>query len=69
MSKYADLRCQIADLEKELEVERSHNKKLMEEVRWHGWQILAKDKEIEELKDMLKKVGEKMNGKDDSNAD
>ena len=54
MSRYADLRWKIADLEKELEKAEHFNELAMKHVCGMARQIDAKDAEIKELKALLK---------------
>ena len=60
MSKYADLRWKIADLEKDLEKERNFSERMVEELRKLDRKLRAKDNEIEELKALLKSISEKV---------
>lgn len=60
MSKYADLRWKIADIEKDLEKERNFSERMVEELRKLDWKLRAKDNEIEELKALLKSISEKV---------
>ena len=66
MSRYADLRFKIVDLEKELEREKAHSNRLFERLRTLGLTIVARDKEISNLKGIIHKLCEKLGGKDDS---
>ena len=60
MSKYADLRWKIADLEKALEKERNFSERLVEEMQKQEWKLRARDNEIKELKALLHSISETM---------
>lgn len=61
MSRYADLRWKIADLEKELEEEKIYNRKLLTQLNLYYRQLYEKEKDFEVLKD---KALENMRTKD-----
>lgn len=56
MSKYADLRWKIADLEKALEEEKIYNKKLREDIEQYIRLLYARDNEIKELRQVISAV-------------
>ena len=57
MSKYSDLRWKIADMEKALAEEKAYSKGLRKDLERYVWQIYEKDKEINELVEMVKRLG------------
>ena len=59
MSKYADLRWRIVDLEKALETEKTINKRYKQDLEVYVWRIHEQDKEIERLSELVAKLGEK----------
>lgn len=63
MSRYADLRWKVVDLEKELEREKAHSNRLYERLRMLDLEIVSKDKEIDNLKGIIHKLCEKLGGK------
>ena len=63
MSKYADLRWKIADLEKKLEEEKIINKRYQQEISNLLFQIYDKDKECEEMASVIKRLGADSEGK------
>lgn len=56
MSRYADLRWKIADLEKELEAEKTYSRKLLKDMERYILMIYQKDKDIEMMKCALEKM-------------
>lgn len=56
MSRYADLRWKIADLEKKIEEEKIINRRLNEDLRIKYYEIHAKENEIEQLKTIIEKI-------------
>ena len=63
MSRYADLRWKVVDLEKELEREKAHSNRLFERLRMLDLTIVSKDKEIDNLKGIIHKLCEKLGRK------
>lgn len=63
MSRYADLRWKVVDLEKELEREKAHANRLFERLTRLDRTIVSKDKEIDNLKGIIHKLCEKLGGK------
>ena len=59
MSRYADLRWRIVDLEKELEEEKIHSRKLLRDLELYIQMIYDKDKDLETLKMALEKISKR----------
>ena len=66
MSRYADLRWKIADLEKALEKEKNCTERLFKELSKKDLQIASRDKEIENLRDMINRLCVEINGKSEN---
>lgn len=56
MSKYANLRWKIADLEKALEEEKVYSKKLREDIEQYIRLLYARDNEVKELRQVISAV-------------
>lgn len=59
MSRYADLRWKIADLEKALNEEKIYSKKLRKERDMYINMLYAKEKDIEVIMTSVKNMGKK----------
>ena len=62
MSKYADLRWKIADLEKALEQEKTYSKKLRGDMEKYILMVYEKDKIIDELTALVRKLKVELKG-------
>ena len=61
MSKYADLRWKIADLEKAPKEEKIYSQRLREDIERYIRMMYAKDNAIKELKQIISALGDSDN--------